>query len=98
MNVILPIIIIIALGGLSSVVLHRLKWPLLLQSGVAALLATAVWGGGTCMFLWMTSPNEAGPSLLGPVIMTFLLTLLSVAAVEGLLRLATLREEREIPG
>ena len=86
MNTVLPIMIILLLGGLSALVLHRLKWPFLLRSAAAALLATALWGCGVYLLLWLTAPSELGPPLPGALFMTFLVALAPTLLVGWLIQ------------
>ena len=83
MNIILPIIIVFALGGLFGGVLHRLRWPLLVRSCAAALLATLVWGCGVCLLLWLVAPNEPIGHLLPDKIALTFLTALPAAMLAG---------------
>ena len=79
---VLPVGTLLCLEALSGLALHRLQWPFLVRSGVAALLAVAVWGAGMYLVLYKDAdPSEmGGPPLLGPVI-TILLTALAPAVM-----------------
>jgi hypothetical protein len=74
-NTLLPVTIIIGLGGLCALIAFRVTQHILIQSVAAALLATAIWVGGTVLLLWATAPNELGPPLPGPIFLTYLTAL-----------------------
>ena len=77
MSTVLPILIIVALGGCSGLLVQKWtsnKWS---SAFGGAGIATALWAGGVYMMLWITAPNELGPPLFEPVLLTFLTALAS---------------------
>ncbi len=70
-----PITIVVLLGGVSGLALSRLKWPLLVRTLAAAVLAALTWGAGTYLFMWIAAPNELGLPLLKPVLLTCLIAI-----------------------
>ena len=72
MNTVLPISIILGLGGLAGLILHRRGRSPWITSVIAAVIATLAWVGGVYLLFWVTvAPNEIGPPLLEPVLLTF---------------------------
>ena len=86
MNTVLPISIVFLLGGVSGLVCHRVWKNFLRATMVAALSATVVWGAGVYVLLWTTAPNELGPPLPGPVLLTFVITSVPAALIVVALR------------
>jgi len=67
----MPILIIVCLGALSGAVSHRLSSKLWIAVPAATALATLLWGVGVYLLLLLTAPNELGPPLLVPVLLTY---------------------------
>ena len=86
MNTVLPTMIIIVLGSFLGLAQHRLRWLLLFRSGAAALLATLVWVCGTYLLMWINAPDELGPPLAEPILVTFFVALVPALIVDRLIR------------
>ncbi len=79
-------VIVFALGVGCGVFLHNLWRRFWAASGVAALAATGLWGGGCYLLLALTAPHELGPPLLIPVLLTVGTAFVGAAAGGGILR------------
>lgn len=75
MNAIIPLMIVLVLGGISGYLLHRRTPHWWRASLIAAAIATVVWLLGIYLFLWIAAPSELGPPLLGIVAQTYVLAL-----------------------
>jgi hypothetical protein len=77
MNTLFPVMLVLLLGGMCGFFLRRLKWPFVLRSCAAALLATVVWCCGSYAYLLALDPREAaGPPIPKLVLLVFLIALL----------------------
>jgi hypothetical protein len=80
MSAILPILLIFILGSCASLIVHRCVLNRCICVLAGAGIATVLWIGGVYILLWLVAPNELGPPLLTPVLLTFL-TASAAAAV-----------------
>ncbi len=81
MNTVFPILIILILGGCSSLLIQRWISNMWLGIVAAAGIATLLWVGAVYVLLWLTAPGELGPPLFAPVLYAFLTALTSAAPV-----------------
>jgi hypothetical protein len=86
MSTVLPLTIIVALGALAGLFCHRKSSRFWAASSVAAAIATGLWVLGVYLVLWLSAPNELGPPLLGPILLTFVMALVPAALVGWLVR------------
>jgi hypothetical protein len=70
MNTVVPVMIVVVLGGLAGAALHRVRTHLLVVTVLATVLAAVVWVAGVYLLLWLTAPNELGPPMVRPILMT----------------------------
>lgn len=79
MNVVLPILIIAALGCCSGLLVKRWVSSRWKSAFGGAGIATTVWVGGIYIWFWLFAPNESIRIHLGGVSLTFLIALASAA-------------------
>ncbi len=80
---VIPISIIVGLSALAGLACHPVWSRFWLASIVAALTASAFWGAGVYLLLWLNAPNELGRPLPGPILLTLLITFLSASLTVG---------------
>ena len=81
MPMIVPIGMIVILGGCGSLVLRRWIGNPWRRAVAGAAGATACWVGGCYLLFLFTGPDELGMPLVAPVIQTFLTALIPALAV-----------------
>jgi hypothetical protein len=70
MNTVMPVLIILALGGCSTAFLQRWisnKWIVILSGAVVGAL---LWILGVYIMLLLTAPNELGPPVFSSILYT----------------------------
>ena len=77
MSTVLPILIIVALGGCAGLLVQKWTSNRWISAFGGAGIATALWTGGVYLLLWVSAPNELGPPLFEPILSTFLTALAS---------------------
>ena len=86
MNTIFPIFLILTLGCCSSLIMHRLRLNKWICAFAGAAIATILWGAGVHVLLLLTAPNELGPPLFVPMLLTYLTALISATITICLLK------------
>ena len=81
MKTIFPIMMILGLGAGAGLMVHCTGRRLWIMSLLAASIATVAWGGCIYLLFWLTAPSEMGPSLLLPILLTFLTALVPALLV-----------------
>ena len=77
--------IVLVLGAMVGIPLHRISRHFWMTSAGAALVATMLWGAGCYLLFALSAPNEMGLPLVMPVLLTLGTAFIGAAAAGGML-------------